>query len=134
MTKKVRCAPGTSPINGLSERASARLRALIEVLNPLAAAIAHGSGRNQAAGGPASGPAEPSICQRSRRPRGDVRVPRPGSQLRRIYRGREYIVNVVDGGFECDGERYRSLSALAKRITGAHWNGLLFFGLVTQVK
>jgi hypothetical protein len=37
---------------------------------------------------------------------------------------------VLDGGaFEYRGRRYRSLSAIAKAITGAHWNGRLFFGL-----
>ena len=37
-------------------------------------------------------------------------------------------------GFEYDGEVYRSLSAVAKAVTGSHWNGHLFFGLTTQTR
>ena len=57
----------------------------------------------------------------------DERVPPPGTVLTRVYRGRAYHVTVRDDGFEYDGEVYRSLSAIAKKITGSHWNGLLFF-------
>jgi hypothetical protein len=60
---------------------------------------------------------------------GDRRLPMPGAVLTRDYRGRRYTVKVVAGGFEYDGERFKSLSAVARRITGAHWNGYLFFGL-----
>jgi hypothetical protein len=38
-------------------------------------------------------------------------------------------VTVLTDGFEHDGARYRSLSAIAKAVTGTQWNGLLFFGL-----
>jgi hypothetical protein len=51
-----------------------------------------------------------------------------------VYKGRELIVRVLDRAFEYDGRRFRSLSAIAQAVTGAHWNGLLFFGLVTQKK
>jgi hypothetical protein len=40
-----------------------------------------------------------------------------------------HTVEVVDGGFEWRGTRYRSLSAVAKAITGTNWNGRVFFGL-----
>jgi hypothetical protein len=60
-------------------------------------------------------------------PLADERIPPPGAVLTRAYRGREYHVVVREGGFEYDGELFRSLSAVAKRITGSHWNGLLFF-------
>ena len=63
-----------------------------------------------------------------------IRLPKPGDLIRRVYKGRELIVRVLDRAFEYDGQRFRSLSAIAKAITGAHWNGLLFFGLVTQKK
>ena len=53
-----------------------------------------------------------------------------GSVLTRVYNGVEHQVQVLgDGGFEYSGQRYRSLSAIAKLITGTSWNGLIFFGL-----
>lgn len=52
-----------------------------------------------------------------------------GSRLMREWNGRMHIVDVVEGGFAFDGKRYRSLSAIARRITGAHWSGPRFFGL-----
>lgn len=57
----------------------------------------------------------------------DERVPPPGTVLTRVYRGQAYHVVVRDDGFEYDGQLFRSLSAVAKLITGSHWNGLLFF-------
>jgi len=57
----------------------------------------------------------------------DRRVPPPGTVLTRVYRGHAYHVVVRDDGFEHDGQVFRSLSAIAKLITGSHWNGLLFF-------
>jgi hypothetical protein len=47
----------------------------------------------------------------------------------REWKGQRYEVTVVHGGFEIEGQVYRSLTALAKRITGQHWNGPAFFGL-----
>ena len=52
-----------------------------------------------------------------------------GTTLIRQWRGHAHAVLVRDGGFEYEGERYRSLSLIAKRITGAHWSGPRFFGL-----
>ncbi|MAT16303.1 MAG: hypothetical protein CMJ46_13655 [Planctomyces sp.] len=59
----------------------------------------------------------------------DHRLPMPGSQLRREYKGETIVVNVLRNGFEYEGEVYRSLSAIARQITGSHWNGYNFFGL-----
>ena len=59
----------------------------------------------------------------------DSRLPMPGAMLRRDYRGRTISVRVLPKGFEYDGIIYRSLSAVARVVTGAHWNGYLFFGL-----
>ena len=53
----------------------------------------------------------------------------PGTQLVREWNGRTWQVEVVKGGFVCRGKRYRSLSAIAKMITDAHWSGPRFFGL-----
>lgn len=53
----------------------------------------------------------------------------PGTVLEREYKGRTVRVTVRADGFECDGERYKSLTAVAKAVTGKHWNGFHFFGL-----
>jgi hypothetical protein len=56
-------------------------------------------------------------------------LPMPGTRLTRQYKGRKILVTVLTDGFEFEGEHYRSLTAIAKVVTGAHWNGLHFFGL-----
>jgi hypothetical protein len=63
------------------------------------------------------------------RPRAHRDQPVVGTRLVREWDGRRYEVTVVHGGFEFEGRRYRSLSAIAKTITGTHWNGPAFFGL-----
>ena len=47
----------------------------------------------------------------------------------REWQGRTYDVLVLDAGFSWQGSRYRSLSAIARQITGTAWSGPLFFGL-----
>jgi len=59
----------------------------------------------------------------------DPRLPRPGTSIVRDYKGRRLVVNVLDDGFEWDGQHLPSLSAVAKLITGSHINGFRFFGL-----
>jgi hypothetical protein len=54
---------------------------------------------------------------------------KPGSTLLREWHGRTYTVLVLEDGFEMSGERFASLSEVARRITGAHWSGPRFFGL-----
>jgi hypothetical protein len=56
-------------------------------------------------------------------------MPAPGSRLVREWQGRSHRVEVVEGGFLYGGQRYRSLSEVARAITGAHWSGPRFFGL-----
>lgn len=55
--------------------------------------------------------------------------PTVGTAIVREWRGRELRVLVLNDGFEYEGVVYKSLSAVAKVITGTHWNGKLFFGL-----
>ncbi len=57
----------------------------------------------------------------------DHRLPPPGTVLTRTYKGARLEVRVLAGGFEYDGQVYKSLSAVAKAITGQHCNGFLFF-------
>jgi hypothetical protein len=59
-------------------------------------------------------------------------MPVVGTRLIRDWNDRRYEVTVTYGGFEFEGRRYRSLSAIAKVITGTHWNGRAFFGLKQQ--
>jgi hypothetical protein len=58
----------------------------------------------------------------------------PGTQLVRDWHGVGHTVIVLEGGFEYDGKRWKSLTAIAKAITGAHWNGPRFFGLSERSK
>jgi hypothetical protein len=66
---------------------------------------------------------------RSFTPSHDRRLPMPGAVVTRQYKGRTISVTVLDEGFEFEGEVYRSLTAVAKAVTGTHWNGFHFFGL-----
>lgn len=56
---------------------------------------------------------------------------KPGGRLIREWNGVTHIVDVTEGGFEWRGQTWRSLSAIAREITGAHWSGPRFFGLNT---
>jgi len=56
-------------------------------------------------------------------------VLKSGTSLVRQWRGHTHTVVVREDGFEYDGQRYRSLSVIAEKITGAHWSGPRFFGV-----
>ena len=66
-----------------------------------------------------------------RRARHD-RKPIIGTRLVREWQGTEHTVTVLADGYEWQGRPYRSLSAIARAITGTRWNGPLFFGLVNH--
>jgi Protein of unknown function (DUF2924) len=66
--------------------------------------------------------------------RRDRRLPVAGTVLCRRYRERTVEVKVLAEGFAYEGQRYESLSAVARAITGTRWNGLLFFGLAKRRK
>ena len=59
----------------------------------------------------------------------DDRLPMPGAIITRRYKNRTVEVRVLRRGFEYEGEVYRTLSAVAKKVTGTHWNGYGFFRL-----
>jgi hypothetical protein len=54
---------------------------------------------------------------------------KPGARLVREWHGRTHVVVVADDGFDFGGKRYRSLTQIAREITGARWSGPRFFGL-----
>lgn len=55
---------------------------------------------------------------------------KPGARLVREWHGRTHTVTVTEDGFDYAGTSYASLTKIAKKITGAHWSGPRFFGLV----
>jgi hypothetical protein len=59
-------------------------------------------------------------------------VPKVGTTLVRQWHGDAHTVLVREDGFEYEGQRYRSLTVVAERITGAHWSGRRFFGLTKR--
>lgn len=62
---------------------------------------------------------------------GRVRTPEPlaGGRLLREWNGTTHVVEITEGGYRWNGRTWRSLSAIAREITGAHWSGPRFFGL-----
>jgi hypothetical protein len=59
----------------------------------------------------------------------DKRLPIPGTVIIKEYKGVKLEVKILESGFEFRNKIYKSLTAIAKEITGAHWNGYLFFNL-----
>ena len=62
----------------------------------------------------------------------DHRLPPPGTILTRAYKGKVLQVLILEKGFEDEDRYYRSLSAVAKTVSGTHCNGFLFFGLIKK--
>jgi hypothetical protein len=58
--------------------------------------------------------------------------PIAGTRLVREWQGTEHCITVRDEGYEYQGRTYKSLSAIARLITGTRWNGWIFFGLKNQ--
>jgi hypothetical protein len=102
---------------GLSERALARAAEIADVRDLRTRLPADFSARDAWARG---------------RSRHDWRVPCPGTLLTRRFGSRQIVVKVLDDGFEYESRHYRSLSAVAREVTGTRWNGLLFFGLAER--
>lgn len=99
---------------GLSERALARIEELgVEALASWRRPVHTGTAASSRA--PLAGPAR------------DPRLPAVGSVLTRVHQTTEHTVTVLNDGFEYQGERYCSLSKIARVITGTPWNGYLFF-------
>ena len=98
---------------GLSVKTKGRLKVLIDDFDPI---------NNKALR-----PDKPMVSQEA--PVKDKRLPIPGTVITKEYKGATYQVKVLEKGFEYNAKIYKTLSAIAKEITGAHWNGYLFFNL-----
>ena len=77
----------------------------------------------------AQGKEDPKLKSAADKKRKKANTPGPGAKLVREWNGKEHVVMVMEGGFEYQGRKFRSLSAIAKEITGTHWSGPVFFGL-----
>ena len=66
--------------------------------------------------------------------RRDARLPAPGTLLKRPYHGQDIVVEVLEQGFRYEEQVYKSLSAVARQVTGTQWNGFAFFGLPTPTE
>lgn len=64
----------------------------------------------------------------------DPRLPEAGTVLTKEFQEEEFSVTILTDGFEYDGKRYRSLSGVAREISGTNWNGFTFFGLSKRGK
>ena len=73
--------------------------------------------------------ADPAPEQKPPRPVRDPRLPAPGTVIVKQYKGQELRLVAHDDHFELDGHSFRSLSEAARHVTGARWNGWLFWGL-----
>lgn len=79
--------------------------------------------------------AKEHLSENLRKPRAKgAHLPMAGTKLVRIHNGIEHRVTVLDNGFEYNGAHYRSLSLIAREITGTNWSGPVFFGLVRNPK
>ena len=96
---------------GLSADTQGRISELIERYDPV----------NNKMLRPQSSPVQEKAVGR------DTRLPIPGAIIRKEYKGQVLEVKVLEKGFEYLGKTYRTLSAVAKAVTGDHWNGYLFF-------
>jgi len=99
---------------GLSERALARIEEL-------------GADGFAARRRPVHARTSISPLRRSTNAARDPRLPPAGTVVRRVHGTTDHSVTILDDGFEYRGERYRSLSKIARVITGTPWNGYLFF-------
>ncbi len=81
-----------------------------------------------AAAGDAATKLDAALSTATTEPR-DPRVPPVGTVVRRVFDGKTHEVTVCVKGFEYEGRKYKTLSAIANQIAGSRWNGFLFFGL-----
>lgn len=97
--------------------------------NPLAAPLSSATDRAYDIGNETKADPSSSISRRAR-PRPIRRSIKPGTRLLHEWQGRTHeVIADTDGQFIYAGEQYRSLSAIARQITGTRWSGPVFFGI-----
>ena len=101
---------------GLSQKAQNRLKELVALYDPV---------NNKAIRPKVSVETQARTKTRGR----DTRLPIPGTMITKDYRGKKHQVKILEKGFEYEGKIYKHLTAIADKITGAHWNGYNFFNL-----
>lgn len=69
------------------------------------------------------------MLARKRTPSRNSGILKPGNRIIREWKDEKYEVIIRSNGVEYNGQLYRSLTAVAKKITGTHWNGKKFFGV-----
>ena len=146
--KKTKQAPRATPRVGMkpvprgTKKAPADdglSRAEIEAANAAGpgavATLIRGAPKSAKAKPPAKGktPKTPTAPSKDAAPRPrDPRLPKPGTVLTREFQGKKIQVEVLDAGFRYDGDVWRSLSAIARTVSGTSWNGYLFFNLLNR--
>ena len=115
-----RCARKLQEIRtgGLSKKAAERLEEVIALIRPGIEELLQGAGKKGL-----SSPLKLALNRPA------PKALRPGTSLVRDYKGRRLVVLVEDGGFSFEGRLYKSLSAIAKEVSGSHCSGRAFFGL-----
>ena len=101
---------------GLSQKTQNRLKELIALYDPV---------NNKAIRPKVSVETQTRTKTRGR----DARLPIPGTIITKDYRGKKHQVKILEKGFEYESKIYKHLTAIADKITGAHWNGYNFFNL-----
>ena len=101
---------------GLSQKAQNMLKELIGLYDPV---------NNKAIRPKVSVETQARTKMRGR----DTRLPIPGTIITKNYKRMKIQVKVLEKGFEYEGKVYKNLTAIADKITGAHWNGYYFFNL-----
>ena len=102
--------------SGLSAEAQGKIEEFIQKYDPV-------NNKALRSGGNSDNPGKKSKLSR------DKRLPIPGTIITKEYKGTSLEVKVLEKGFEYNNKQYKSLTAIAKEVTGAHWNGYLFFNL-----
>ena len=102
---------------GLSDKAKARIAELIEKYDPI---------NNKALRPQVFSAGKNVVSMPFMR---DKRLPIPGTVIHKKYKGEDIHIKILDKGFEYKDKYYRSLTAIAFELTGAHWNGFAFFNL-----
>ena len=111
---------------GLSDRARAR----IDELSAHVPVRWRSSGNRAVPTAPTTAGAQDAVAPGMR----DPRLPEPGTVITREHGGVEHRVTVLEHGFEYGGERFASLSKVARAITRTNWNGYLFFSLQRRTR